>query len=778
MVRQRPVWAAALAASFLLAACTGMALAQPSSLPPVTVKDLGIPMVQRLDLGGVMVMEPPQRLAGLSHTPPTLGPTSYPGAPPPVEPGPGHPILGPGGGTAGPQSGVSSPLGGSSGTGLTGGVPVVYTVLSGPQGQLVAVDPATGEQIGQPVPLPGITGAWSLVQGLDGRIYIGGYETGDLYVYDPATGQATNLGNPTGDSYIFSLSVDPVTGLIWGGTWPSGALFSYDPETATFHNYGQVEPGETYVRAVAAYDGRVYAGLGDKAPELVEFDPATGTKTQLPVPVPPSYQASVEGGTVGVVQVVAPNRLFAEFLGGDLYSIPDGRLVSTFGEPFSLGVSLEQRGPVFFYTQHDTQAGTPNYGEGWVQAYNMANNTEFLYTSPSTSFAPYLWGDQPHELWLVNLHTPTFPGYSLVALDARAHLWVYNPETGNFVFYQLNLPGQPELIETLGPGPAGSDTLYGAGYLQGDSFTYSASTGETVEHQGPGQAEGMAPVGPDEFFGTYPGGVVWKYDPSQPFVFGPSPLLQKNPVPWATLGNNQIRPFALLPMPNGQLLVGSVPTYADLEGALSTVNAATPGLAGQVFPLPAPLAEQSPITLAPLPNGQVLGGTTVSGGNPGGPPLPTSTDPYIFRYDPATDQVVPGSAQGAPFVGQWAVDKLVYDPSTGMVYGLSPTFLFVYDPSAQEVVKTLTITQTTPPPASPSQQPAYYDWGQSSGLVLANNGLLYALLPRAGGSVLEVDPSTLSYQVVAQGMTRLGVDAAGNVYAARGAELYALLPQG
>lgn len=663
---------------------------------------------------------------------------------------------------------------GTPGNGVPGSVPILYTVMSGPTAVLSAVNPTTGAVVGSPVSLPGIQGSWSQVEGLHGNIYIGGYVGGDLYRYDPTTGIAENLGNPTGSDYIFSLSVDPATGIVWGGTFgKTGQLFSYNPATGQFENYGTMEPGEAYVRSVAAYGGMVYMGLGAAQPELLAFNPATGQKTLLNVPVPATYNVKADGGTVGTVQVVAPNRLYAEFLGGHLYDIPSDQLVSGFGEPASSVVSFETQGPTMYYVQRDTLKGTAAYGEGWIQAYNLASNTESTYTQPSASFAPYLWGDQAHEIWLVHLHNPHYPGVSIISLDARSHYWIYDPQNGAFTFYHLATPGQPETIESLGPGPAGTSDLYGAGYLQGNSFSYDPATHQAVEETGPGQSEIEVSANGDEIFATYPGGTVWRYDPAEAWQFGPSPLMQTNPVPIATLGNRQIRPFGAAVDTQGNVIIGSVPVYGTFGGALTKIHPSTGSLSA-LYPLPGMLSAQSPISLTALANGEVVAGTTVSGGTPNSTTPPATNDPALFPYTPSSQTV--GAAVTAPFEGQWAIDGLVTDPSTGLVYGLTPDLLFSYDPSTGAIVSTESITQAA---ATPSTSDAsYYNWGHSTGLVLGANGYLYAVdAAAAGGDVLEIDPQTLTYTVVAQGADRIGVDAAGDVYYAVNSELYELVPQ-
>jgi streptogramin lyase len=55
------------------------------------------------------------------------------------------------------------------------------------------------------------------------------------------------------------------------------------PQKQSFENFGQLVDGEQYVRSIAAAGGKIYAGIGSHA-HLVELDPETGEKREIPLP--------------------------------------------------------------------------------------------------------------------------------------------------------------------------------------------------------------------------------------------------------------------------------------------------------------------------------------------------------------------------------------------------------------------------------------------------------------------------------------------------------------
>jgi hypothetical protein len=656
---------------------------------------------------------------------------------------------------------VPCPTTSSQATCPRGRIPVLYTVVSGPVATLAGVDLGTLRPWGEPLTLPHAQGAWALATAPNGDVYVGTYEAAHLWRYRPSTHKLQDLGPLGSERYVFALDIDPVTGWVWIGTFPSGSLFHYEPATGRLVDHGPLDSQESYVRSVAAYGGKVYAGLGDARPELWVYDPSRDRRRLLPIP---GGASRLGPGTVTAVELLSPRLLYVKAQGAWLLSLPSGHLVRRLPSPASEGLTRQgDRGQVFFVARQD-RSGWPGYGRGWIAALRLRDGRVRAVTSPRSPFAPYLWEPKIHGLWL--LRGPQGP--SLVGLEARGYLWRYDLRTGYFARFLLPVPRQPEILQRLGPGPRGTDLLYGSGYLAGDTFSFHSLSPQRglLAYPGPGQAEGLTAAGPYVYLGTYPGGRLWRYDPRRPWAPAPGALPGGNPRPVATLGHGQIRPFRLMPW-RGGILVGSVPAYGRFGGRVSWFDPR-----GRVWSRPA-LPREAPIALAPAPGGEVVGGTTVSGGNPGGPPFPQGgTDAHLFALSLQDWRGSRPLPQVATLWGVWAVDALQGGPQ-GWVYGVAGHLLFAFDPLTWQMVRVVALPGALPPPHHASR---YYDWGLSTDLVWGADAKLYVLSARAHHTLFAVDPPTFRAVPLMSGVTRLGTDPLGTVYVARGEELFRLLP--
>src|SRR5690242_9567069 len=163
-----------------------------------------------------------------------------------------------------------------------GGKNLLWAASSGAPAHLNAVDPDTGQQVVR-VPLPGADGAYAVAAAPDGSIYVGSYANGHLYRLRPGAAGVDDLGTPLpGETYLWRIAID-ANGIVYGGTTYGGKVYSYDPATGAVRDYGQLVPGQTYVRSIAVWGGKVYAGT-QADPHLVELDPVSGAKRELPLP--------------------------------------------------------------------------------------------------------------------------------------------------------------------------------------------------------------------------------------------------------------------------------------------------------------------------------------------------------------------------------------------------------------------------------------------------------------------------------------------------------------
>lgn len=101
--------------------------------------------------------------------------------------------------------------------------------------------------------------------------------------------------------------------------------------------------------------------------------------------------------------------------------------------------------------------------------------------------------------------------------------------------------------------------------------------------------------------------------------------------------------------------------------------------AGQVDQYPHLIAGHSTVSLALLPDGRLVGGTSVGGG---GGSRPMQTDARVFLWDPATRSLVRAPA---PVPGCGDIDALAVGPD-GLVYGFAADTFFVLDGELERVL--------------------------------------------------------------------------------------------
>ena len=141
---------------------------------------------------------------------------------------------------------------------------------------LVQVDPDNGEA--HQYNAPEGPGAWGLITGPDGKIYLGTWDGGLILRFDPAQAQKgiEVVGRPSpSETYLWQYDVGK-DGKLYACTYPNAKLVSYDPATGKMEDLGRMHPTEMYSRSVAVGpNGKVYVGIGTEKGDLVVFDPAT-----------------------------------------------------------------------------------------------------------------------------------------------------------------------------------------------------------------------------------------------------------------------------------------------------------------------------------------------------------------------------------------------------------------------------------------------------------------------------------------------------------------------
>ncbi|KAB8192316.1 PQQ-binding-like beta-propeller repeat protein [Nonomuraea phyllanthi] len=415
-----------------------------------------------------------------------------------------------------------------------------------------------------------------------GKVYVGTYPVPDLYSFDPATGAVEHLRSfGKNGGFVWSLAAAP-DGTLYAGTYPDGRVREYVPATGEVRDFGVLAQGERYVRAVAADDTYVYAGLLDKA-KLVRITRADGTVKEL---------ASAATG-IGAIAEHGDRVLAAS--GGALI---DMRKDGTDEHRVSLA-----SGSIDMLTVA---------GDGTVYATSRPDGAVHRYRTGDTAFTkiadPPSPADETRRLHLADDHT-------LLGFAGSGGVWSLDLGTGRSTFTDLieaGLPGGPERPQSM--LLVNNRAVYVGGHFSME--VRDLRTGERRRFHMPGEPKDLVRRGDKIYAAIYPSGQIVSVDLRTDEVRGVG-----------TLGHGQQRPWDIeYDRVTDKLVVASAPLGAALEGALSVVDPDT----GRIDVYEGVIPHQSLMSLSLDPRGGVvyLGGDVLGGG--GTPPVAASASVAAF----------------------------------------------------------------------------------------------------------------------------------------------------
>jgi hypothetical protein len=194
------------------------------------------------------------------------------------------------------------------------------------------------------------------------------------------------------------------------------------------------------------------------------------------------------------------------------------------------------------------------------------------------------------------------------------------------------------------------------------------------------------------------------------------------------------RPRACLAHPNGEdIMMAGFAGYGLCGGGLGIVNLKTEQ--ATLLDHEHLILNQSTIALAALPDGNIVGGTSIEA--PGGG-HPLAKEAVVYILDWATKKVV---FQAAPQPGGGAVPSLLTGPD-GLVYGIAGgSRLFVLDPAKQQF-------------AHNDIDLSAYGGIVRPGMVLGPDKNIYAAFT---GAIVKIEPGTCAHAKVAD--TPMGISA-------------------
>ncbi|WP_309120251.1 dockerin type I domain-containing protein [Paenibacillus sp.] len=620
--------------------------------------------------------------------------------------------------------------------GMEDGKETAYTTVTSENAIFNVIDVRSNTLL-RAIELTGMHTTWRHAIAPDGTVYIAGTTSGNtpvLWSYSPVTKQATNHGDPApGEKSLWAMTTDE-RGNVYGGTFQSGKVFKFDPVAKTFRDYGSMVAGQEYVRSMAYYEGHVYAGIGttgavvklnvDTGEKTVISDPVAGILGVAPADVPFAYDMAEVDGYLLVRFAGNVNELLIYDLANETWL------------PHRIGRQLG--GAVFGWNELESRDG---------KLYLIVNRqlaeidlTTFQARSTGISFGSSLRGAE----WIAFPDDPQLPGESIVTMTSDGKTVVMNPATGVRKERPSVVAGAPNPLHQLEPGPDGK--LYMSGYPGGLGAVYDPVTDSKVNFS-IGQAEGIVALGDYMYYGVYPGGLMYRSK------IGPgAPVAQQ----LFTIGSDQDRPY-MMTTGAGKLMIGTIPTYGKLGGALTIYDPAT----GEKKVYANVIHNQS-ITGLVYRDGLIYGGSNIYGGLG---VTPTETEAKLFVWDVAAEKKVAEFTLDIPELDKPPmITGLTIGPD-GMVWGNADGVVFKMDPSTYEIVDYKNIYPDVKNYGF--WRPYHPRWGE--------DGLLYVDL---ADRMTVVDPETMDFvQLTPNGQEinfmAIAADASGieQIYYTAGAHL-------
>jgi len=538
--------------------------------------------------------------------------------------------------------------------------------------------------------------AYASLLSRNGRFYT---SAGKVFCeFEPSSGDWLFHGIPQAETECFvgEAMADGPDGLIYAGTYPTSHLVSFDPRTKAMRDFGQLDTEEKYFSyLVFDAEGWAYAGLGTARFNIVAFNPKTGERRQL---VPEAERAlgtaEVYAGTDSLVYGKAGTRRY-RLAGGRAEALSEGQ-VAPRAETGVIGWG--QKTGVFPDGRKITAYNLP---EKYLEI-EIPGKDGAAAAKRRLPLAYKSGGSQVTSL--------------VVGPDGR----VFGSSAHPMHFFVFD-PGRDKL-EDWGPVPR----------VGGGNFCAMAVQGRFIAAA------------------AYSGGFFYIYDTAKPWngERGEDP----NPKLVAQYKDDITRPRTALAYPDGRhVLMAGYMDYGRRGGGIAIYNLET--TEARLFTHEEVVPDQSTIALKVLPDGNLVGGTSIS--TPGGGHekakegelyiMDWKTKKVVFRTVP-----VPGASDVASL--EIGGDGLVYG-----VAGPSPS-LFVFDPKSRLVVKRESLARFG---GLPRQV-----------LARAPNGTIYGLMSKA---VFRIDAGTKSAVPAADlpaEATAGVVIAAGRLYFAAGARLF------
>lgn len=443
-------------------------------------------------------------------------------------------------------------------------------------------------------------------------------------------------------------------GRIFFANYPACRLYSFDPNSRTVIQHGRLDNVENYPSTLqVGNDGWVYAGIGTERSNLVAFNTVSNTFVGL---------------------MTENERKLGE---GYVFLSEDGLI----------------------YATHDKSEKSP--------LFRLENGRKIKVEPIPTTFPIRV----PTGIDFGRRRINNFPrGGHVTDFNMREKRVSIIDENGTAYHVTFDYESNGVGITSFILGPDGA--IWGSTTQPISLWRYDPVAAKMGDWKGLKDVPGsnfpnLVAVGQRVYGALYNGGMVRQFDVSKPWNDSMNPLL---------LGTFKeiARPRAVALTSDGENVVfGGYPGYGVVGGDLVFVsiidNKAT------LVKVQDQLPGLSTISLKSVPNGLLVGGTSVAA--PGGG-TPTATKAVLYLMDETRNVIF----QVVPVISGADVESL--EVRDGVVYGItSDSQFFVFDPQS----KTILLRKDISSFGSPTRP------GQS--LVLGNDGYIYGVLSHAIFSV-------------------------------------------
>ncbi|MDR3724636.1 MAG: hypothetical protein P4K83_09140 [Terracidiphilus sp.] len=412
-------------------------------------------------------------------------------------------------------------------------------------GQLIRLDYVHG--VAKAWTMPAGIGSWGILQGKDGRIYLGSYYGGELLCFDPKSEKWIPLPQAPEEfrkeeMIVCDLGQAP-NGDIYYGTYPGAHLVRYDPRAGTVSDLGKAAD-ENYLRQVTPTPwGTVLAGVGTKHSRIIAYDIQTAKFREIE---PEQYRTSgvmprpfIAGNFV--VQPVADKVL--------LYDGPSLKFLRAYPLHDASGFTLLDASHLLF------QEGTQ------MISLNVQTGERSLYAEAPNNISNGRWY-LAHNGNLVGLRVQSYTYLNVAREQAITH--------------RIPIDGLGQEVFWLRSMPDGK--IFGGPGLGQTMFSYDPETRKLVSYDQvidqSGEIYYGVPFKNKLYTISYVEATLAVFDPALPWNQGGKPA--SNPRTILRIPDAQHRPVGGIHTgPDNKLYIGTQPNYGLLGGALSVFDPGT-----------------------------------------------------------------------------------------------------------------------------------------------------------------------------------------------------------